>query len=262
MAKISAVVNTYNAEKYLDRVLQSLSRFDEIVVCDMESTDSTIEIAKKHGCKIVTFPKGNFTYVEPARNFAISHVSNEWILVVDSDELISNELREYLYNIIQTEKDLGGMFIPRKNFFMGKYMSCYYPDYILRFLRKEGCYWPETIHSLPTVKGRIEKIPRNRTDLAIIHLADDNMNDSISKLNKYTENERIRRASKYNFVQFFYAPFFKFFKTYVLKGGFKGGKQGFIHAMFDAFYHFTALAKMEEDRQAKLPHKDIKKYLD
>ena len=55
MAKISAVLNTYNASQYLDRVLDSLSGFDEILVCDMESTDDTVEIARRHGCRVVTF---------------------------------------------------------------------------------------------------------------------------------------------------------------------------------------------------------------
>ena len=69
--RISAVVNTYNAEKYLDEVLAALAGFDEIVVCDMESSDRTLAIARAHGCRIVTFPKGNITIVEPARDFAI-----------------------------------------------------------------------------------------------------------------------------------------------------------------------------------------------
>ena len=54
---ISVVINTYNAAKHLKEVLESVKGFDEIVVCDMESTDNTLEIAREYNCKIVTFEK-------------------------------------------------------------------------------------------------------------------------------------------------------------------------------------------------------------
>ena len=56
--KISVVINTYNAETKLAKVLDTVKDFDEVVICDMESTDSTLDIARKYNCKIVTFPKG------------------------------------------------------------------------------------------------------------------------------------------------------------------------------------------------------------
>lgn len=261
MNKISVVINTYNAEKYLGKVLESVKGFDEIVVCDMESTDSTLKIAQSYGCKIVTFPKGNHHSAEPARNFAIQSANNDWILVVDADELIPPRLQTYLYDLIKNPDCPAGLFIPRKNFFMGRYMECYYPDYVLRFLKKEGSHWEGNVHTYPTVNGKVEYIPKNRTDLAIIHLANDSYYSSISKMNEYTENERIKRRDKYHFLQIFYAPFFRFFKTYILKGGFKAGKPGFIHAVFDAMYHFNALAKIEEDIQSKKKGKDIEHYL-
>lgn len=85
---ISVVINTYNAERDLREVLESVKEFDEIVICDMESTDNTLDIAKEYGCKVVTFPKENHRIVEPARNFAIQSASSKWVLVVDADEII------------------------------------------------------------------------------------------------------------------------------------------------------------------------------
>lgn len=259
MGKISAIVNTYNAEKYLDRVLESLKGFDEIVVCDMESTDSTIDIAKKHNSKIIIFPKGDIKIVEPARQFAIDNASSEYVIVVDADELVPEKLRDYLYSLVESSKAPAGLWIPRKNYFMGRYMPCYYPDYIFRFLKKEGAIWSPKIHSIPTVDGDVEYIPRKREDLAFIHLADDTYFDCIRKMNNYTENERIKRANKYKFRQFFYEPFFRFFKSYILKEGFRAGKPGFIHAVFDGMYSFNYLAKMEEDCQNQKKNKDIDK---
>ena len=66
MEGISVVINTYNAEKHLARALDSVSGFDEVVICDMESTDATVEIAHSRGCRVVTFPKGDCVSAEPA----------------------------------------------------------------------------------------------------------------------------------------------------------------------------------------------------
>lgn len=259
--KISVVINTYNAEKFLSRVLDSVREFDEIVICDMESTDNTLSIAQSYGCKVVTFPNNNYNSAEPARNFAIQSASNPWVLVVDADELVTTELREYLYKHIAQTSPAAGVYIPRINFFMGRFMPCYYPDYILRFIKKEGSNWSANVHTLPTVDGRIEYISKSRRELAFIHLANDNYYDSLRKMNSYTEDERIKRSHKYHFFQIFYLPAFRFFKTYILKGGFRSGKAGFIHAIFDANYMFNALAKMQEDIENKRNDKDIDKYL-
>ena len=118
--RISVVINTFNAEKYLAQTLESLSGFDEIVVCDMESTDSTVDIASKYGCRVVTFPKGDYTICEPARDFAIHSAQNSWVLVVDADEVVPDALRDYLYRTIADESFNDAIAIPRRNMFIGK----------------------------------------------------------------------------------------------------------------------------------------------
>ena len=153
--KISVVINTYNAEEYLDRVLETVKDFDEVVVCDMESTDHTIEIARKHGCKVVTFPKGNHVSAEPARTFAIQSASSKWVLVIDADELVTPQLKDYLYDIIAHEDAPKGLYIPRKNFFMGRFMHCFYPDYQLRFFIREGTEWPPYVHTFQIGRAHV-----------------------------------------------------------------------------------------------------------
>ncbi|MBR6493797.1 MAG: glycosyltransferase, partial [Prevotella sp.] len=86
--KISVIINTYNASQHLQAVVEAVKDFDEVLVCDMESTDDTIEIARQYGCRVVTFPKEGHTIVEPAREFAIHEAENEWVLVVDADEVV------------------------------------------------------------------------------------------------------------------------------------------------------------------------------
>ena len=245
--KISVVIQTLNSEKFLERVLQSVKAFDEIVICDMYSTDKTIEIAERYNCKIVFHEKTN--YCEPARNFAIQAASHEWVLVVDSDEIVPDALRKYLYEFIQSPDTLNGIWIPRKNYLMGRFMHGDYPDYILRFFRKEGAYWPPYVHTVPQLKRKTVKIPKQRKDLAFVHLINNPLNLKWRKLNAYTDNEVLKRSGKsYSYWSLFYAPAYRFIKAYILKGGFRDGKAGLVNAGMEAFYKFTTIAKIWESR--------------
>lgn len=250
--KISVVINTYNAEKHLVRVLESVKDFDEIVICDMESTDSTVAIARKYGCKIVTFEKKDYVSAEPARTFAIQSASCKWVLVVDADEIVPAALRNYLYQIIEEPDCPQGLYIPRKNYFMGQFMHCNYPDYILRFFVREGTVWPPYVHTFPLVKGKTTHIPAGRKDLAFIHLADDSIRVRVDKTNLYTENEVLKKSSKkYGTPALLYRPFFRFFKSFILKKGFLDGRAGFIYACFEGLYQFIMVSKIIEKRGKK-----------
>lgn len=250
--QISVVINTYNAEKDLRQVLDSAKGFDEIVICDMESSDNTLAIAQEYHCKIVTFEKKNHHSAEPARTFAIQSASSEWVLVVDADELIPNELREYLYQQIEQPDCPKGIYIPRKNYFMGRFMHCHYPDYLLRFFQREGTVWPPYVHTFPVVQGRVSKIPRKQTNMAFVHLANDGVRDIVRKTNEYTENEIEKKKEKqYGMIAFLYRPFFRFFKAYILKGGIRDGKEGFIRACLEGHYQFIMLSKIIEYRKSQ-----------
>lgn len=243
---ISAVVNTYNAAKTLRKSLDSLTKFDEIVVCDMESSDNTVEIAKEYGCKVVTFPKANHKSAEPARTFAIQSASSEWVLVVDADEVIPDTLREYLYERIKQTDCPAGLYIPRRNFRMGQFLSSTYPDYQLRFFKREGTVWPPYVHTFPTVQGPTEKIPQKQTELAMIHLPCP-MAEMVDKLNDYTDNEvEKRKNKKVNYATLVFSPGWRFFKVFILKGGIFQGKLGFIQAAQSSFYRFVMLCKILE----------------
>ena len=245
--RISVVINTYNAEQHLQRVLDAVKDFDEVLICDMESTDHTLEIARKNGCRVVTFPKEGHTIVEPAREFAIHEARYEWVLVVDADELVTPALKDYLYAMIDKADCADGLYIPRKNYFMGRFMRCHYPDHILRFFRKDKTHWPSIIHCVPEVDGRIERIPANRRELAFEHLANDTVENIVSKTNQYTHNELERRKDKhYGPLAFLWRPFFRFFKTYILKGAILDGRPGFIKAVLEGYYQFIFLAKQYE----------------
>ena len=208
---ISVVINTYNAEQHLRKVLESVKEFDEIVICDMESTDGTLEIAKEYGCKTVCFPKRDYTIVEPARNFAIQQASHEWVLVVDADELVTPAL---------------------------------YPDYILRFFRKDSVDWPPIIHVQPNVQGKVIYAPKN-AGLAFEHLANDTISNRLKKTDIYTDNECIKKANKhYGIMAFLFRPTHRFIKSYIIKGGFRDGLPGFIYACLEAMYQVVMMGKL------------------
>lgn len=249
---ISVVINTYNAEKHLREMIAAVKDFDEVLVCDMESTDNTVAIARDMGCRIVTFPKEGVSIVEPARQFAIEQASCPWVLVVDADELITPQLKDYLYQRIKEEDCPEGIAIPRKNYFMGRFMHSCYPDYILRFFKKEVTHWPPFVHCSPLVEGKVERIPKSRKDLAFEHLANDSVADILRKNNIYSDYEMLRRRDKsYGIAALLGKPLFRFFKSYFLKGGCLDGMPGLIYAGLVGMYQFNIVAKLMEERLAQ-----------
>lgn len=244
---ISAVIHTYNSEKYLEECLDAIKCLDEIIICDMYSTDKTIEIAKKFGCVIVYHE--NVGYADPARNFAMSHVTNDWILVVDSDEMIPIELINYLKEWIKNPNCANALEIPRKNILLGKVLWSWYPNRIARFFRKGYVSWPDRVHVVPDVEGTIDRIDSRRTELAIIHYNYDSIESFISRLNKYStlELEKYKdRNIKFSIGFLIMRPFLEFLKKFILKKGYKDGIHGFIFSVLQAVYKFVSIAKLWE----------------
>lgn len=248
MKKISVVIHTYNSEKYLERVLESVKEFDEILICDMYSNDRTLQIAENYGCRIVYHE--NIGWADPARKYAILQATHEWVLVVDSDELVPSALRKYLYEYIQNDGSKSALLIPFKNFKLGRFMHCAYPDKHIRFIRKDKFVdWPANVHSKVIINGEVSEIPNNRKDLAFIHLANEPIDVTIRKMNFYTDKERIRRQHRnYGWFALIFHPIIRFFRFYIAKGGIRDGKAGFIWAMESAYYKFITIAKVIESK--------------
>ena len=144
--RISVVINTRNAAQYLQEVIDAVQGFDEVLICDMESEDETLDIARRNHCRVVTFPKADHKSAEPARTFAIQQAQGPWVLVVDADEIVTPELRDYLYRRIEEPDCPAGLYIPRWNRFMLRYTKSLSYDRQLRFFRKEGTVWPPYVH--------------------------------------------------------------------------------------------------------------------
>ena len=244
--KISVVIHTLNSGKCIRQCLESVHSFDEIIVCDMYSDDDTLSIAEEYGAKIVMHEPCS-GIPEPARVFAVSQATRDWVLVVDSDEVIPEALKDYLYRTIASGNCPDALFLPRKNYFMNRFMRASFPDYQLRFFRKEVFKgWPAVVHSRPEIDGNIVKAPQKKS-LAIIHLEDNEIGTRISKINRYTDRELEKRNTKReNIAGLLFKPFFRFIVIYFIKGSLFDGKEGLIYAMMQASYKFVMIAKIIE----------------
>lgn len=245
MEKISVVLNTYNAEEHLREVLDSVKDFDEIVVCDMESTDRTREIAAGYGAKIVIFPKGNHKICEPARDTAIHAASNDWVLVVDADEKVPPALREYLYAKVNTGFE-GAMAVPRLNQFMSR-PAHGSPDYQLRFFRQSRATWPPVIHARPSTDGPVVNIPARGHRLSLIHLDNPTLRSRYDKLNRYSDYEVPRRERRrFGSMMLLLKPFWAFVSVWLLRGAWRDGRRGILNAYTAMMYKVMLMAKVTE----------------
>lgn len=245
--KISVVINTYNASAHLAEVLESVVGFDEVVVCDMESDDETCAIARKYGCKIVVFSRGDHKICEPARDFAIHSASNLWVLVVDADEIVPPALRDYLYECISSPDFDNALAIARINLFMGQPVKGA-PDYQLRFFRQDKAVWPPVIHARPKIEGVVTNAP-NRRELSLWHLDDPTVAQLITKMNIYTDYEVPKRAHKhYGMWKMIMRPLWLFIKSYLLGRGIIEGKRGVVKAYMDSMYQMCILSKIFESQ--------------
>lgn len=246
---ISVVIHTYNSEKYLEKCLESVKSAEEIIICDMHSTDRTVEIAEKYGAKIVYHE--NVGFADPARNFALFQATQDWILVLDSDEIVPKELMEYLRGYIKDyDPVLGVIAIPRKNILLGKVLWSWYPNHIIRFFKRGVVTFDEKVHCTPTIhKGGLIYIDPKRTELALIHYNYDSIESFISRMNKYTSLELYKfkeRNVKFSLGLLFTRPIAEFFKRYILKKGYKDGMHGFIFAFLMGIYKLVAIIKLWE----------------
>ena len=242
MDKISVVINTYNAAPQLERALRSASAFDEIVVCDMESTDNTRRLAESYGAKVVIFPKGDYNICEPARDFAIHSASHRWVLVLDADEAIPERLKDYLYAYIRRPDCADALSVPFESMFLGRFTSTRRERHV-RFFRQDKAVWPPIIHSKVVIDGSIGRIPA-RKGLCIEHFDNPSISARIAKLNRYSDNEVPKRLDRrYSTLSLLTRPWFFFFKMLVLKGSWRDGRRGILRAYMEMMYQVALMGK-------------------
>jgi len=187
--KLSVVIFTKNAETFLEAALKSVKFADEIVVVDMMSTDSTVKIAKKYTSSI--YAHEDVGYVEPARNFGISKAQGDWILILDADEEVPQELVRVIKGILKSDEKgqstADCYYIPRKNMIFSKWIekTGWWPNYILRLFKKGHIEWSDEIHSIPITSGEVREFPAIK-EIAIIHHNYQHVDQYITRMNRYS----------------------------------------------------------------------------
>lgn len=245
---ISVVIIVKNEETKIEDCLKSVKWADEIVVVDDGSTDNTVQISKKYTNKV--YPHKSAGYVEPARNFAISKASGDWILVLDADERIPESLATQLREISDTKIQAIGVDIPRKNIIFGKWIehSGWWPDYQMRFFKRGSVSWSDEIHRQPVLNGERVQLDA-KPELSIHHLNYKSVYEFIDKLNRYTEveaREFIKLNKSFNWIEIITKPFSEFLSRFFARGGYKDGLHGLVLAILQAISMFVVSIKVWE----------------
>ncbi len=256
--RISLVINTKNEEKnIIDCINSAKNIVDEIIVADMNSTDQTKKLAKSLGAKVYNVK--DYGYVEPARNFALQKATNEWILLLDADERLSKSLAEKIIQIVQENKyDL--VEIPFKNMIFKKHIkhTGWWPDNHIRLFRKKCVKWQDTIHTLPTYKGKKLTLPPEEK-YAVIHNNYLTIDDFLTKLIRYTNTTKNiivdTKNPKTDIISYYES---EFFRRYLDLEGYKDNTHGLILSKLMEFYKFVELAKvLEINNFPKINHEEF-----
>jgi (heptosyl)LPS beta-1,4-glucosyltransferase len=251
--KISVVINTLNEADSLPRAIASVKVLaSEIVVTDMESEDGTAEVAKSLGAKVFTHKRVSF--VELARNFGISRVTGDWVLIMDPDEELTPRLLKELKSIV--DKDGADYVrIPRKNIVFGRWLkhSRWWPDYNIRLFKKGAVSWNEVIHAVPMTVGKGIEVEAEE-DLAIIHHHYDSVEQYLERMNRYTSQQvKMKLAENYKFSwkDLIGKPVDEFLSRYFFGEGYKDGVHGLAVSLLQGFSELVLYLKLWQAEKFK-----------
>ena len=233
--KISVVISVYNGAPIIEEAIKSAFLLtDDVLVVDTESTDDTVDIAKKLGCRILHFPFNR--YVEPSREFAISSTKGDWVFILDSDERITADLSNEIKSTLKSTEH-SFFYMPRKNIFAGKKWlqhGGWYPDYVLRFIRKDAFKkWPTAIHSTPVISGTSGKFSE-----ALLHYFHPNLENMVEKTAVFEdiESDLLFNAKRpVKLLTFFRKYLGELNRRLVIKAGFLDGTMGVIESFYQAY---------------------------
>lgn len=244
-ASVSAIIVCFNEEDRIQDCLESVSWCDEIVVVDSFSTDRTPEICRRYTDRFTQHPWMGY---REQKAYAHSQASKDWVLLVDSDERVSPELkREILDNLASENGQYAGYAVPRLVHYLGRWWrrGGWYPDYDVRLFRRERATWGGSDpHEKILVDG-----PVRRLSHPLYHYSYRNMDDHVARINRFTSisaQELIKRGGRWRLSDALLRPAVRFFRSYILKRGFMDGFAGFYVAVTAAVYVFLKYAKVWE----------------
>lgn len=252
---ISVVLATHNEEKNISACLESVKSFaEEIIIADGESTDDTLEIAKKYKTIIInTTNKQNFHI---NKQIAMDRANGDLVLQMDADEIVDQELVEFIKRVHNDilKKNYSGSsawWIRRKNWFLGKFLTKggQYPDPVIRLYMKGKAKLPQKdVHEQMVVDGEVGWAGGH-----LLHYGNPDFSTYLRKWNDYTSlratqlQENGEKISILNFFNYFFAKSsWTFLNIFIRHKGLVDGLPGFIFALFSGLYFpFTYLKLWE-----------------
>lgn len=251
MAKLplSVVVLTKNEDKNIEECLQSVSSWvDEMIVVDDESTDKTVEFSQRLGAKVLHKKMDNEGI---HRNWAYAQAKNEWVLSLDADEKISDELKDELLKVLPGTK-FHAFDIPLRNF-IGTYWvrhGGWYPASKLRLFMKSRFKYEEVgVHPKVFLTGDTGHLTKD-----IIHKGYPDFEHFLASLNRQTTLEAkkwIETGRQMSLGRATWRTIDRFFRRFLGKQGYKDGFIGFMIAFFDSLYQIMSYAKYWEMKRIR-----------
>lgn len=245
--KLSVVILTHNNQATIQSCLDSVKLADEIIVIDDNSTDKTLNLIMKYSVKVIHQRLVNFS---KQRNLAIKQVKSDWVLFLDSDEIVSDKLFKEIKNVIKNFS-YSAYKIKRLNYFFGKQIKHggYWPDWQTRLFKvKDFRGFVGTIHESPEFNGQLGKI-----DNHLIHFSHKNLIECFQKSLSWTKKEAEE------FIKAGHPPvtwwrivkvmIWEFCYRYFKKLGFLDGYVGFIESLIQAINRFFVYQQIWELQQ-------------
>ncbi|WP_167631203.1 glycosyltransferase family 2 protein [Mariprofundus ferrooxydans] len=249
MTELSVYIIAYNeADKIADAVKSALWA-DEVIVVDSHSSDNTAEIAIALGARVVQL---DFEGFGKLRNDAIAACKHEWVFSLDADERCTSEAAEEIRNIIADPASADAWYVPRKNWFMGRWIKhCgWYPDYRQPQLFRRGALsfeQADQVHERYHIHGST-----GHMQTPIWQFPFKNLEQVLHKANRYStlgvdrlENKGVRAGMGKALLR----GLWSFFRIYILKRGFLDGWAGFVIAFSNLEGVFYRYAKLRERQQ-------------
>lgn len=252
--KISATIITFNEQTNIMGAYDSVAWADEVVVVDSNSTDQTRELAEDCGARVITNAWPGFG---AQKQFAVDQAKHEWILSIDADERVSDELRDSIQSL-RNAKDselADGYQIARRTYYQQRWIrgGGWYPDRQLRLFKKSKGHWKQRhIHESVTMNpgARVGKLVGDLLhqplyDAAVHHRMIGERYAPLAALQMYEDG---RRTSVLGVAS---AGPAAFIRSFILKGGFRDGFAGFIIASFAAHHAFLKHLMLWEKQQRR-----------
>jgi len=244
VASISVTILTKNEEHNIRRCIESLSFVDQIVVVDSGSTDDTLPIAMELGAEVYHIDWKGFG---DARKFAHSKCTKEWVLVVDADEVVSQELAQEIKDL-QDDSEIGGYYFNSLINFLGKwiYHSGWRPNYTPRLYRRDSSRYEDNrlVHEKVKIDGKMGYLKGD-----FYHYSYPDIDTYMTKQKLYSAlgAEQLHKdGKKFKTSQIILNPIARFFRHYIRHAGFLDGIEGFLIAILSSMSVMLKYLKLRE----------------